>query len=173
MGKVFIELGARMGYAARGVVFIIISAFAFLAALGSRNHTVGTKGALEALLTQPFGRVLLWLVAAGLLFFGIWRVIQAVFDTDNCGRDNKGLLRRLGMLGGAVVNLALGGLIGKLLGHTQVQTMARYSHLAADPVLAAADQVSKSLADCLAPRRTVTQHRLSVDSVASPTTTAL
>ncbi|MEA2876728.1 MAG: hypothetical protein QOF14_1924 [Hyphomicrobiales bacterium] len=97
-----------MGYAARGVVFIIISAFAFLAALGSRNHTVGTKGALEALLSQPFGRLLLWLVAAGLLFFGLWRILQAVFDTDNCGRDNKGVLRRLGMLGGAVINLALG-----------------------------------------------------------------
>ena len=49
-------------------------------------------------------------------------------------------------------------MIGKLLGHTQVQTTARYAHLAADPILAAADQVSKSLADCLAPRGTVTQH---------------
>jgi hypothetical protein len=110
VGKLLIELGARMGYAARGVVFIIISAFAFLAALGSRNHTVGTKGALEALLSQPFGRLMLWFVAAGLFFFGVWRVLQAVFDTDNCGRDNKGVLQRLGMLGGAVVNLALGSL---------------------------------------------------------------
>jgi Domain of Unknown Function (DUF1206) len=108
VGKAFIEFGARMGYAARGVVFIIISAFAFLAALGSRNHTVGTKGALEALLSQPFGRLLLWLVTAGLFFFGVWRVIQATFDTDKCGRDNKGVLLRLGMLGGAVVNLVLG-----------------------------------------------------------------
>jgi integrase len=40
-------------------------------------------------------------------------------------------------------------MIGKLLGHTQVQTTARYAHLAADPVVAAADQVSTRLADCL------------------------
>ncbi len=39
--------------------------------------------------------------------------------------------------------------IGKLLGHTQTQTTARYAHLAADHSLAAADQVSKSLADAL------------------------
>lgn len=45
--------------------------------------------------------------------------------------------------------LALGEglpMIGKLLGHTQVQTTARYAHLAADPVKFAADRVSSSLA---------------------------
>jgi integrase len=63
-------------------------------------------------------------------------------------------------------------MIGKLLGHTQVQTTARYAHLAADPVLAAADQVSKSLADCLAPRGIFTQHLPSVGSVALPTAAA-
>jgi integrase len=41
-------------------------------------------------------------------------------------------------------------MIGRLLGHTQLQTTARYAHLAADPVVAAADQVSTHLADCLA-----------------------
>jgi integrase len=40
-------------------------------------------------------------------------------------------------------------MIGKLLGHTQVQTTARYAHLAADPVKSAADQVSTSLAAAL------------------------
>lgn len=33
-------------------------------------------------------------------------------------------------------------MIGKLLGHTQVQTTARYAHLANDPVKAAAGRVS-------------------------------
>lgn len=37
-------------------------------------------------------------------------------------------------------------MIGKLLGHTQIQTTARYAHLAADPVKSAADQVSASIA---------------------------
>jgi integrase len=37
-------------------------------------------------------------------------------------------------------------MIGKLLGHTQVQTTARYAHLAADPVKAAADHVSSEIA---------------------------
>jgi integrase len=37
-------------------------------------------------------------------------------------------------------------MIGKLLGHTQVATTARYAHLAADPVKAAADHVSTAIA---------------------------
>lgn len=37
-------------------------------------------------------------------------------------------------------------MIGKLLGHTQVQTTARYAHLAADPVKAAAEQVASNIA---------------------------
>jgi integrase len=40
-------------------------------------------------------------------------------------------------------------MIGKLLGHAQVQTTARYAHLAADPVKMATDQVSASIAASL------------------------
>jgi hypothetical protein len=37
-------------------------------------------------------------------------------------------------------------MIGKLLGRMQVQTTARYAHLATDPVKAAANQVSPEIA---------------------------
>jgi hypothetical protein len=37
-------------------------------------------------------------------------------------------------------------MIGKLLGHTQVQTTARYAHLAADPIKHAATKISDRLA---------------------------
>ena len=40
-------------------------------------------------------------------------------------------------------------MIGKLLGHTQVQTTARYAHLATDPVKHAANQVSAEIANSL------------------------
>jgi hypothetical protein len=40
-------------------------------------------------------------------------------------------------------------MIGKLLGHTQVQITARYAHLAADPVRNAADSVASSLQQAL------------------------
>jgi site-specific recombinase XerD len=37
-------------------------------------------------------------------------------------------------------------MIGKLLGHRQVQTTARYAHLAADPIKLAANHVSAAIA---------------------------
>ncbi|MDR3376709.1 MAG: site-specific integrase, partial [Ancalomicrobiaceae bacterium] len=40
-------------------------------------------------------------------------------------------------------------MIGKLLGHTQVQTTARYAHLKTDPIRAAADKVSDAIATAL------------------------
>ncbi|GAB5387833.1 MAG: site-specific integrase [Alphaproteobacteria bacterium] len=40
-------------------------------------------------------------------------------------------------------------IIGKLLGHTQVQTTARYAHLASDPLRNAANQISRFIAQTL------------------------
>jgi integrase len=40
-------------------------------------------------------------------------------------------------------------MIGRLLGHTQVQTTARYAHLAVEPIKIAANQVSSTLATAL------------------------
>ncbi|NKD87775.1 tyrosine-type recombinase/integrase [Haematospirillum sp. 15-248] len=40
-------------------------------------------------------------------------------------------------------------MIGKLLGHTQVQTTARYAHLAADPVKLAADAIANTISQAL------------------------
>ncbi|WP_312798593.1 tyrosine-type recombinase/integrase [Tianweitania sp.] len=41
-------------------------------------------------------------------------------------------------------------MIGRLLGHTQVQTTARYAHLKTDPIRAAANKVSNAIAEALA-----------------------
>jgi integrase len=57
-------------------------------------------------------------------------------------------LRHTFASGGLAVGEGL-SMIGKLLGHTQVQTTARYAHLAADPLKQAADKIAERLAGAL------------------------
>jgi Domain of Unknown Function (DUF1206) len=87
---------ARGGYAAEGCVYLIMGGLAVLAALGAGGRVTGAKGALVALLSQPFGFALLGIVAFGLLCLTLWRIAQSLLDADRLGNHAKALVRRIG-----------------------------------------------------------------------------
>jgi site-specific recombinase XerD len=71
-----------------------------------------------------------------------WRRIRKIAGLSDVRIHD---LRHTFASGGLLVGEGL-AMIGKLLGHTQVQTTARYAHLASDPVKQAATKISDRLA---------------------------
>jgi Domain of Unknown Function (DUF1206) len=77
MRKGAIFLG-RFGYAALGVVFTIVGIFMIVAAFQHNpGQAKGLDSALKELLHQPFGPVLLGIVALGLIAYGVYSFVEA------------------------------------------------------------------------------------------------
>ncbi len=93
---------ARLGYACKGVVYLIIGYLAARLALGNGGNTPDNTSALQTLYAQPFGKLLLALVTIGLFGFALWSLIQALFDTEGKGKKIGGMLARLGYVGVAI-----------------------------------------------------------------------
>lgn len=98
---------ARFGYAAKGVVYIIIGGLAALAAFTGGGRTTDSRGAFEEILSQSYGKALLGAVAVGMAAYAIWRIVQAVKDTENKGSGAKGIAVRIGYAAIGVIHIGL------------------------------------------------------------------
>ena len=98
----------RVGFAARGLLYLIIG---YLALKLGQAKDAG--GALEHVSREAGGPVL-GLLALGFVAYGVWRLADAVFDTQNKGSEAKGVAGRLaGGLSG-LIHLGLAYTAGKL-----------------------------------------------------------
>jgi len=104
-----LEWLARLGYAAKGVVYIIVGVLAVQVAIGEGGQTEGTRGALQTLASQPFGQIFLGLVALGLLGYGIWLLIRAGLQTGSQrgSSDAIDIIKRIGIAIAGIIHLAL------------------------------------------------------------------
>lgn len=105
---------ARLGYAAKGIVYSVVGVLAVMFVLGEGGGLTDNKGAIQKISAQPFGIALVWLVAAGLLCYAIWNAVRATLDPANVGTDKKGLVKRFGYGLSAVWHVLLAVYAGQL-----------------------------------------------------------
>lgn len=113
----WVERLARLGYAAKGLVYFIVGLLAAQAAFGSGGKTTDSSGALETILTQPFGKFLLSIVTLGLIGYAIWRLVQTILDPEHSGQEMnaKRIANRLGYAFSAIAYFSLAFTAVKLI----------------------------------------------------------
>ena len=101
-----IELMARSGFVAKGIVYLLVGLLGVRAAYGS-SDVGSTHTVLLGILRAPFGGFLLTVLALGLAWYAAWRFIEAFADANRKGTKPKGLAAR-------AIYLASGGIYGML-----------------------------------------------------------
>src|SRR5687767_5265429 len=94
---------ARLGFAVKGIVYIIIGVLATKAAIGAGGETTDQHGALETIHQQPFGRVMLLIAAVGLAGYSLWRLIEALFNPRHLQGGSKSIFKRAAQLVSGIV----------------------------------------------------------------------
>jgi Domain of Unknown Function (DUF1206) len=82
------ELLSRAGFVARGLIYAIIGILALKLAFGHGGKLTDQKGALHTVAQQPFGKVLLTLLAIGLGGYSLWRLVRAAIGHGPEGSDS-------------------------------------------------------------------------------------
>ena len=93
----WVERLARMGFLAKGVLYVTIGALAVSAALGQRGtKSADRDGAMTAIYSAPLGRALLALLTIGLAGYALWRIVEGIRDPEHRGTSAKGIALRIG-----------------------------------------------------------------------------
>jgi fumarate reductase subunit D len=112
-----LRLLERLGYAARGALYTVMGLLALGIALSVGGKTTDLSGSLLVLIANPYGKLVLIVMAIGLAAYSLWGFIRAIYDPLHRGSDASGYMARLGFVTsalsyGAIVILALQLLAG-------------------------------------------------------------
>jgi len=94
---------ARYGLVAKGFSYGLVGVLAALLAVGRGGQAASREGALEVFAGEAYGKALLVALGLGFIAYGLWRLVQAIFDRDDEGTGVKGIAKRVGYVGRAAV----------------------------------------------------------------------
>ncbi len=94
-GSPWLHRLARLGLAARGVTYLLIGLLAVQVALGRGRQESDQNGALQTVARQPFGTLLLWLLALGFAGYAAWRLTEVALGETGGDRGAKGRVKSL------------------------------------------------------------------------------
>ncbi|WP_433854635.1 DUF1206 domain-containing protein [Streptomyces kronopolitis] len=77
-----IRTAARCGFAARGVIYLLVGVLALRIAFGDSHEQADRGGALAELATRPFGSPLIWALGLGLAGMALWRLTEALIGAS-------------------------------------------------------------------------------------------
>ena len=97
----YLGLLARAGFAARGVLYVIIGCIAIEIAFGHSGNQADSAGAVRLVAATPAGLFALWLLVAGFIGLALWRLSEAAYGGSGPGQDGAGA--RLAALAKAVI----------------------------------------------------------------------
>ncbi len=86
----------RLGYAAKGLVFLIIGVMALMLMMGMGGQLSNPTDALKLIHRQPFGQFLLLMTGLSLLGYVLWRVAQSVFNVEHKPHSAMNTVKRIG-----------------------------------------------------------------------------
>jgi hypothetical protein len=76
----WVDGAVRVGMVAYGIVHLTIAWLGIQLAFGDRSGAASRNGALRELAQQPFGRVVVWVVAVGMFALVLWKLLEAFVD---------------------------------------------------------------------------------------------
>lgn len=105
----------RFGLLCRGVLYALIGALALQIAFGGGGKEADKTGAVRTVAEQPFGTVLLWLMAVGFVALAVWQLSEALMGAGEVKDrvESAAHVVVYGLAVGTILSFLLRGTTGK------------------------------------------------------------